>query len=293
MGYKSAVDDAMTLHEAAAELGVHYMTAYRYVRLGQLPAHKVGGVWQVGRDDLDSFREPDPLATPEQPVLKGRNRRVPWDKRLEQRLIAGDAAGSWSVLEAAMAAGADLETCYLDVIAPAMRSIGDRWAAGEIDVAVEHLATSIATRLVSRLGARSFRRGRSRGTVLLGAVQSERHSMPLALLADLVRLQGWDIVDLGADVPVASFVHAADRIGEGLVAVGVSVTVPESLSHVLDTFTGLRAVVASDVALVAGGLAVTSDAEARALGADCHAGDARQFCELLDKGALKVEQVFD
>ena len=33
-----------TLQEAADELGVHYMTAYRYVRLGLLDAAKVGGV---------------------------------------------------------------------------------------------------------------------------------------------------------------------------------------------------------------------------------------------------------
>ena len=32
----------LTLHEAAELLGVHYMTAYRYVRLGVLPAVKVG-----------------------------------------------------------------------------------------------------------------------------------------------------------------------------------------------------------------------------------------------------------
>ena len=35
--------DDLTLHEAADVLGVHYMTAYRYVRLGLLPAAKAGG----------------------------------------------------------------------------------------------------------------------------------------------------------------------------------------------------------------------------------------------------------
>ena len=44
----------MTLHEVAEELGVHYMTAYRSVRLGQLRAHKVGGVWQVEQSALDA-----------------------------------------------------------------------------------------------------------------------------------------------------------------------------------------------------------------------------------------------
>ena len=42
-------DDVLTLHEAAEELGVHYMSAYRYVRLGLLDAAKRGGVWKVER----------------------------------------------------------------------------------------------------------------------------------------------------------------------------------------------------------------------------------------------------
>ena len=48
---------SMTLQEAADALGVHYMTAYRYVRLGLLHAEKIGGSWRVETADLDDFRE--------------------------------------------------------------------------------------------------------------------------------------------------------------------------------------------------------------------------------------------
>ena len=37
---ENAPPHEVSLHEAAAMLDVHYMTAYRYVRLGLLPAHK-------------------------------------------------------------------------------------------------------------------------------------------------------------------------------------------------------------------------------------------------------------
>ena len=50
-------DAVLTLQEVADELGVHYMTAYRYVRLGVMDAAKSGGVWQVQRSALDRFRE--------------------------------------------------------------------------------------------------------------------------------------------------------------------------------------------------------------------------------------------
>ena len=53
--------ETLSLHEAAAELGVHYMTAYRYVRLGMLPAHREGRSWRVLRTDLEALdREAPP-----------------------------------------------------------------------------------------------------------------------------------------------------------------------------------------------------------------------------------------
>ena len=159
-------DAVLTLQEVADELGVHYMTAYRYVRLGVMDAAKSGGVWQVQRSALDRFREQAAEAsTVTGPSGKGgaRNRKAPWAARLESRLVAGDAPGSWSVIEAAMAAGAELDEIYLDVLTPAMVRIGERWAAGELDISVEHRATGIAMRIVGRIGPRFTRRGRHAG----------------------------------------------------------------------------------------------------------------------------------
>ena len=45
----------LTLYEAAEQLGVHYMTVYRYVRTGRLPGHKVGAEWRSDPDDLATF----------------------------------------------------------------------------------------------------------------------------------------------------------------------------------------------------------------------------------------------
>ena len=267
------VTATLTLHEAAELLGVHYMTVYRYVRLGVLPAVKVGGSWQVVAADLEAHRAGAALVEP------GARRRAPWAERMESRLIAGDARGAWSVVEAALAAGAELDEVYLEIISPAMQSIGARWAAGELDVSVEHRATGIAFRLIGRLGPRFVRRGRTRGAVLLGAPVGERHSLPIALLADLLRAEGWDVSDLGVDLPPASFVHAARDL-DGLVAIGVSVTSPEHLEQAAVLLAQLRAEV-PDVYVAVGGLAIEGLAHALALGAQGWASSARDFAEQL------------
>jgi excisionase family DNA binding protein len=45
------------LPEAVHQLGVHYMTAYRYVRTGRLPATIMNGLWRVDLADIRAFIE--------------------------------------------------------------------------------------------------------------------------------------------------------------------------------------------------------------------------------------------
>lgn len=274
----------MTLQEAAERLGVHYMTAYRYVRLGLLSARKVGGAWQVDADDLDAFRQ--------RPVQTAGRQSAPWAERLEHRLVAGDSNGAWGVIEAALAGGADLDELYLQVIAPAMQAIGDRWSRGELDVAMEHRASVIVMRLLGRIGHRFSRRGRPKGSIVLGTPPGEVHSLPVAMAADLVRQAGWEVSDLGANVPIASFVHAAKEVDD-LVAVGLSVTVSDHLESVAATLAALREGVNPHVALIVGGRAIRDEAHALELGADGYAPDGRALAHFLDSVAARQQARFD
>jgi excisionase family DNA binding protein len=275
-------DGVLTLQEAADELGVHYMTAYRYVRLGVMEASKSGGVWQVQRSALTQFREnAEAAAATTGPSGKGgaRNRKAPWSSRLESRLIAGDAPGSWSVVEAAMAAGAELDEIYIDVLTPAMVSIGERWAAGELDISIEHRATGIAMRVVGRIGPRFSRRGRSRGIVALGAPAGEFHALPIAMLGDLLRLRGWEVSDFGVDVPSESLAHVIRQTPD-LMAVGLSAMSSDNLASLADACAAARRA-DPDVFVVVGGHAVTGDEHARSLGADAYAASGSDMDAVL------------
>jgi excisionase family DNA binding protein len=263
-----AITTDVTLQEAAEFLGVHYMTAYRYVRLGTLQAHKSGNVWRVRRDDLETFRAAVPAAGVARPP-------APWAERLESRLLAGDGGGAWGVVEAALASGGDPRSIYLDVITPAMVSIGERWEKGELDIAMEHRASGVAHRLVGRLGPRFTRRGRTLGTVLVGAPAGEHHSLPVSMVADLIRLEGYEVSDLGADTPPASFAMAAAGL-DRLVAVGISVTSPMNLGSARDTIVLLRDQL-NNVPVMVGGNAIQSDDMRLDLGADLWVRDSAEL----------------
>ena len=125
-----------------------------------------------------------------------------WSDRLKARMIAGDERGSWLVVEACHGLGSRTRSgSTWRCSAPALRDIGEAWHRGEATVAEEHRASAVAHRLIGRLGARFAARGRPRGTVVLGAPPGERHRLPMAMVADILRAAGFEVIDLGSDVP--------------------------------------------------------------------------------------------
>src|SRR3954462_2975856 len=146
----------LTLHEAAELLGVHYMTVYRRVRLGILPARKTGATWTIDRADLERS-----TTTWERRLGSGRGRvRVStWQERLQARMLRGDVAGSWQVLEAAMASGFDPGEIYVRLLAPSRHASGASWGSGRVSIDQEHRASSVAATLIGRLGPRFLHPG--------------------------------------------------------------------------------------------------------------------------------------
>jgi excisionase family DNA binding protein len=253
VGFEGSGRDGMNLKQAAAILGVHYMTVYRYVRQGRLPAERIGTEWRVSRTALQSFKAGPPRATTAGEASTGA--RIQWSSRLELCLLAGDETAAWSVIERALAAGHSPTDCYMEMIATALSSIGDRWAGDELEIADQFLATAVAVRIVSRLGARFRRPGRSRGTVVFGAPPGELHSLPIAIVSDLVRLRGFDVLELGANVPASAFASAVSRTPR-LICVGIGVTQPEHLRAVQDVVDEVREV-DREIPIIVGGLVVS------------------------------------
>ena len=278
----SAINKVMTLEEVAEVLQVHYMTVYRYVRQGKLVASRVKGQWQVTEESLAAFNEEKNRSKASAPERGDGRRTGNYVVEIERCLTSGDAQGALQVVDRAIQAGSDVKSVYLEILSPALARIGERWASGEIDISVEHQATAVALRLQGQLSARCVRRGRKRGEVLLGGPAGERHTLPLAILADLLRLEGWDVYDLGADTPADSFVHAASKVGPGLVAVGISVTSPDSLASAADAVGALRRAVGDEIPVIVGGPAVSSAEQAFALGASHFVPDAEGLITLLD-----------
>lgn len=274
----SDADGHLGLAAAADRLGVHYMTAYRYLRTGVLEGEQVDGQWRVRIEAIEDLLVQRTQRAERPPRVGTTHRARPSGPRrvaaMADRLVAGDQSGAWRVVESALVAGSAPSDVYLQVLTPALREIGDRWAAGQATIADEHRASVVAMRLVGRLGALSTRPGRTRGSIVLAAAPGDRHGLPTAILADRARSDGWGVSDLGADTPTEALVAAA--LGQDrLVAVGLCATTPLGRAARQRLTDAIRAVQdAAQRPVLVGGAAIGSESEAHRLGADAWSHDA-------------------
>jgi len=273
----------LTLHEVAEMLGVHYMTVYRYVHEGHLPATKNGHGWVVLASDVRDFKRGANQAV--SPVDGGK-KAAPWSARMLALLIDGNERGVVKLMESVLRSGNDLYFVYLDVLVPAMNAIGAKWSTGEIDVFIEHRASGIASRSAAQIGARFSKRGVHKGTVLIGSPNGEHHVLGSQLLGDLISMEGWKVDNLGGDVPPESFACAAMQISD-VVGVCIASTMPETLPAMSKSISKIKKASNGSISCFAGGAAVLGLEHAKKLGADYWAGCPRTLMPLLQEHAFR------
>lgn len=206
-------------------------------------------------------------------------------ERLWGAVIDGDEYAAAATVLAAVDDGMSTEDVLLEVIARVQARIGAEWAANRITVAQEHAATAINDRVIAALAHHpADARTGTAGRIVVACVDGEWHALPARLLAEVLRLRGWRVDFLGAQVPTPHLIahlhqHAVD-------AVALSCTIPTRLPVAHAAITACQA---AGMSVLAGGAAFGTDGRyAHLLGADAWAPDARAAADRLIEGFARV-----
>ncbi|HEX2851379.1 MAG TPA: B12-binding domain-containing protein [Acidimicrobiales bacterium] len=226
----------MDLQTAAAHLGVHYQTAYRWVRDGSLPAVKRGASYEIDEYDLERFRSAraEPVPPPRRSHVRSWAHQV---DRLDGFLLEGDELGARQLVDRLREGGIDPVAICEELLAPVLHRIGDSWAAGRVSVAEEHRASAIVDRLLARIAVHP--RGRPRGICVVATPVGEEHGIAAAMAALALRADRWQVHHLGTQVPDNDLVALARGITADLVV--LSVTTPDARARADDVAAQLTA----------------------------------------------------
>ncbi|MFJ9244397.1 B12-binding domain-containing protein [Streptomyces sp. NPDC101776] len=202
---------------------------------------------------------------------------------LWEAVFAGDEYTATGLVLRAVDDGLAPESVLLDVIAPVQARVGEEWAANRMSVAQEHAATAINDRAVAALSVHpAARTTTGRGRITVACVDGEWHALPARLLAEVLKLRGWQVDYLGAQVPTPHLIAHLHRTGPELVALSSSIATRLPTAHA--TITACQAV---GVPVLVGGAAFGPDGRyARLLGADAWGADARSAADRIQNDPL-------
>lgn len=227
------------------------------------------------------------MSTHTPPRLPGRERIRELAAELWTAVAAGDEYTATGIVLGALDDGLDPESVLLDVIAAVQGTVGEEWAANRISVAQEHAATSINERAVAALALHPAARTTARrGRITVACVDGEWHALPARLVAEVLKLRGWQVDYLGAQVPSPHLISHLHTTKADAVALSGSIATRLPTAHA-----AITACQAVGVPVLVGGAAFGPDGRyAKLLGAQAWAPDARTAADQLAEGPLARPQ---
>ena len=161
------------------------------------------------------------------------------------------------------------------LLAPAQRTVGERWHQGRYTVTQEHVASGVVDDVLGLLTTHAPRPP-AEHTLALVCAEGEWHTTPARMVALCLRDRGWRVHFLGGSLPAdhldATLSHSSPQL------VAISCTLPLALAGVPAL---VEAAQRHGLPTLAGGIGFGDDeVRARRLGADGLARDAATAAEL-------------
>lgn len=159
---------------------------------------------------------------------------------------------------------------------PAMEEVGKKFEKGEFFLAELVVAGDLFKEIMDEILIPEIqKRGGSTktlGTIVIGTVRGDLHDIGKSIVATMLRAAGFNVIDLGVDVPPEKFVDEAIKNNADIVAMSALLTTTMlEMRNVIEALkkSGVR----EKVKVVVGGAAVTED-YAKSIGADGYGEDA-------------------
>jgi len=194
-------------------------------------------------------------------------------------VLEGDARGAQAGVNAALAAGIDPETILKEGLIAAMGEVGRLFEENEYFVPEMLVAARAMQAGLAILKPYLVQGGiQSAGRVVIGTVKGDLHDIGKNLVSMMLEGAGFEIVDLGTDVPPEKFIAAIKENNAGLL--GMSALLTTTMSNMKLVLAALKeAGVREQVKVMIGGAPVT-ESYAKEIGADGYAPDASRAVTL-------------
>jgi methylmalonyl-CoA mutase cobalamin-binding domain/chain len=181
--------------------------------------------------------------------------------------------GAASAVRRALNAGIPSDQILKEGVSKGMEDVGRKFETCEYFISELVMAGEVAKTAVAILEPYLERKiGEALGTMVLGTVSGDIHNIGKDIFATLARSAGFDVIDLGVDVPAEKFVDGVKRHNANIL--GLSSLLTTTMTCVSEVVKAIeQAGLRKTVKIISGGAPITDD-YAKKAGADAGVNDA-------------------
>ena len=199
---------------------------------------------------------------------------------IQEQVLALDEQAVLETIEEALSRGVNPADIIAKGLSAGLEIVGEKFEKGDFFLPELMLSGNIMKNAIDKLRPHMVAGDRiSSGKVLLGTVEGDIHYIGKNIFSAVVEGDGYEVYDLGVDVPPSVFLDKAREIEPDVI--GMSALISMAVSKMAETIFLLRDHgVQSKV--VVGGAALTKE-NAQTIGADEYAFDAWQGLRIVRK----------
>jgi len=205
-------------------------------------------------------------------------------EELARAVMAYDADRSRALAREVVARGLDPLRAIDEGLAKGLRDVGTLFGKREAflpELIMAAEAMKAGLEVLEPALRKGGRRRRFKGRFLIGTVKGDIHDIGKIIVASILTAAGYEVIDLGVDVPAERFVEKVKELNPDIV--GLSALMTNTILGQKDVLEALgRAQIRDDVIVLVGGAAVTKD-WVEQIGADGYAKDANEVLEVCER----------
>jgi 5-methyltetrahydrofolate--homocysteine methyltransferase len=198
---------------------------------------------------------------------------------LKEAVSEGQTKTAIAKVNQGLAEGIDAGTLLHDGLIAAMATVGQLYEEGEIFVPEMLVAARAMSGALGVLKPHLVEQGVKAGAkVAIGTVQGDLHDIGKNLVAMMLEGSGFEIVDLGVDVPADKFIEA---VRNGATVVAMSALLTTTMTNMKVIVEAIKEAGLRDKTVIIVGGAPITKAYADEIGADGYATDASSAVRML------------
>ncbi len=180
------------------------------------------------------------------------------------------------LVKKALSEGISADTILFDGLTRGLRELGEKFSAGELFIPHMMLGAEMVQKSIKviepKLAADESAEKKAR--VIIGTVEGDLHDLGKNLVVTMLSASGFEVIDLGRDVPNVEFVKKARELKPCIL--GMSALMTTTMIRQREVIEELRKEgIKNEVKVILGGAPISSE-WAKDIGADAYGEDAIQ-----------------